>query len=412
MVTHLQLPNGLTVICEERPKTGKVAMKVSFKAGSIHESTDENGLTSLMQESCWGGTATRSRNQIANDIESRGGRFSSGPAATPNARHATATAPWMRAINRVRLSLSRYRQRNTARRARRNVQHHYDLSGSLYELFLDSDRQYSCAYYREPQMTLEEAQQAKKEHIAAKLYLNKPSLSVLDIGSGWGGLGLHLARNFNADVTGITLSEEQLAYANQRIQPREEHRVRFLLKDFRALDDRFDRIVSVGMFEHVGRPHYDTFFRQCAKLLKQDGVMLLHSIGRSDVPSWTNPFIDRYIFPGGYTPSLSEVLPAIERSGLKVMDMEILRLHYADTLRDWRARFTAQREKAKALYDETFCRMWEFYLAAAESAFRWQNLMVFQVQLAHHHEAVPLTRDYINDCERHFLDARATRRAG
>lgn len=331
---------------------------------------------------------------------------------TNSGPYATATAPWLRILNRVRLALSRHSSPIGISRARRNVQHHYDLSGRLYDLFLDEDRQYSCAYYREPGMSLEAAQEAKKQHIAAKLLLDRPGLSVLDIGSGWGGLGLYLSRNFDADVTGITLSNEQLAHANQRILPREEHRVRFLLKDFRKLDDRFDRIVSVGMFEHVGKAAFDTYFAQCAKLLKKDGVMVLHAIGRLDVPSWTNPFIAKYIFPGGYIPSLSEVVPPIERSGLKITDMEILRLHYADTLRDWRGRFMARRDEAKALYDEAFCRMWEFYLAASESAFRWQNLIVFQIQLAHDIEAVPLTRDYITDADRHVTARIQPRRAG
>ncbi|AZN72453.1 class I SAM-dependent methyltransferase [Georhizobium profundi] len=331
---------------------------------------------------------------------------------TNSGPYATATAPWMRALNRVRLALSQRSLRIGIGRARRNVQHHYDLSGKLYDLFLDEDRQYSCAYYREPEMSLEAAQRAKKEHIAAKLLLDRPGLSVLDIGSGWGGLGLYISRSFDADVTGITLSDEQLAYANRRILPREEHRVRFLLKDFRKLDDRFDRIVSVGMFEHVGKAAFDTYFAQSAKLLKRDGVMVLHAIGRLDVPSWTNPFITKYIFPGGYIPSLSEVIPPIERSGLKIMDVEILRLHYADTLRDWRERFMSRRDEAKALYDEAFCRMWEFYLAASESAFRWQNLMVFQIQLAHDIGAVPLTRDYIADAERQLTAHIQPRRTG
>lgn len=315
-----------------------------------------------------------------------------------------------RALLKLRGAFSRFAQMNTMPRARRNVQHHYDLSTELYDLFLDRDRQYSCAYFREPGMDLEQAQLAKKEHLAAKLYLKRPDLSILDIGSGWGGLGLHLAENFDADVTGVTLSDEQFRFSNNRIPPRMAARTRFLLKDFRNIDEKFDRIVSVGMFEHVGRPNYDTYFRKAAQLLKRDGVMVLHSIGQADRPTPTNPFIARHIFPGGYIPSLSEVLPAIERSGLMVTDVEILRLHYAETLKAWRERFMARREEAKALYDEAFCRMWEFYLAASESAFRWQKLMVFQIQLVHDQMAVPLTRDYITDDERAAAFARSPAR--
>lgn len=312
-----------------------------------------------------------------------------------------------RALVKLRGAFSRFTQMNTMPRARRNVQHHYDLSTELYDLFLDRDRQYSCAYFRDPGMDLEAAQLAKKEHLAAKLYLKQPDLSILDIGSGWGGLGLHLAENFDADVTGVTLSDEQHRFSNERIPARMANRTRFLLKDFRDIEDEFDRIISVGMFEHVGKPNYGTFFRKAARLLKRDGVMVLHAIGQADSPTPTNPFIARYIFPGGYIPSLSEVLPSIERSGLMVTDVEILRLHYAETLKAWRERFLARREEAKALYDEAFCRMWEFYLAASEAAFRWQKLMVFQIQLVHEQTAVPLTRDYITDDERAAAFARS-----
>lgn len=314
--------------------------------------------------------------------------------------YATSSVAWARVLERLRNGLTRFTQMNSMPRARRNVQHHYDLSTRLYDLFLDRDRQYSCAYFRDETMDIEQAQLAKKEHIAAKLYLKRPDLSVLDIGSGWGGLGLHLAQNFGADVTGVTLSEEQYRYSNGRVPRQMEHKARFLLKDFRNIEDKFDRIVSVGMFEHVGRPNYDMFFRKAAKLLKRDGVMVLHSIGQADSPTPTNPFIARYIFPGGYIPSLSEVFPSIERSGLMVTDVEILRLHYAETLKAWRERFMARRDEAKALYDEVFCRMWEFYLAASESAFRFQKLMVFQIQLVHDQTVLPLTRDYITDDER------------
>lgn len=289
---------------------------------------------------------------------------------------------------------------NSNARARRNVAHHYDLSGGLYDLFLDTDKQYSCAYFETPQDSLETAQLNKKRHLAAKLDL-KPSHKVLDIGSGWGGLGLHIAETTGADVTGITLSEEQLKVANERAAGAGlSGRVRFRLEDYRHTKGKFDRIVSVGMFEHVGVNGYDTFFRKAAQLLKEDGVMLLHSIGRVAGPGATDPWTAKYIFPGGYAPALSEVLPAIERAGLVVADIEILRLHYAATLKAWRERFLARRDDALALYDDRFCRMWEFYLAAAECGFRHCGLMVFQIQLARQQEAVPLTRNYIEERER------------
>ncbi len=306
----------------------------------------------------------------------------------------------MKLAESARYAMRRLQQINTASRARANVQHHYDLSGELYRLFLDEDMQYSCAYFARPDMTLDEAQLAKKRHIAAKLMM-RPELNVLDIGSGWGGLGLFLAKNFGVDVLGVTLSDEQHAVATERAHALGlEDRVHFEIRDYRDIQERFDRIVSVGMFEHVGVNHYRTFFNKCAKLLKPDGVMLLHAIGRSGPPAATAPFIRKYIFPGGYIPALSEVLPAIERAGLVVTDVEILRLHYAETLRMWRERFMANRDKAKAIYDERFCRMWEFYLAGSEAAFRWQDLMVFQIQVARRNDALPLTRDYMTDAER------------
>ncbi|MEI5677460.1 MULTISPECIES: cyclopropane-fatty-acyl-phospholipid synthase family protein [unclassified Mesorhizobium] len=309
-------------------------------------------------------------------------------------------ASWTKAVEGLRHAFRRFYQLNTAGRSRRNVQRHYDLSGELYKLFLDDDMQYSCAYFERPDMTLEEAQLAKKRHIAAKLRI-KPGQNVLDIGSGWGGLGLYLARTFDADVLGVTLSTEQHAVATERAHEEGlENHVHFELRDYRHLTERFDRIVSVGMFEHVGVNHYRTFFDKVATLLKPDGVMVLHSIGRSGPPSATNAFIRKHIFPGGYIPALSEVLPHIEKSGLMVSDVEVLRLHYADTLKNWRERFMANRERAKEIYDERFCRMWEFYLAGSEAAFRWQDLMVFQIQLTRRNDIVPLTRDYIGKCEK------------
>ena len=308
--------------------------------------------------------------------------------------------PWMKALAKIRYAFRFFRENNVASRSRKNVQHHYDLTGELYDLFLDADRQYSCAYFETPETGLEEAQLAKKRHIAAKMVMNRPGLSVLDIGCGWGGMGLYLARNLGARIKGVTLSDEQLAIARKRaVDGGLDAEVRFDLQDYRHVEEKFDRIVSVGMFEHVGRPHYDTYFKKSAELLKKDGVMLMHTIGRVDAPSTTNPFIEKYIFPGGYIPSMSEVMTSIERSGLVITDVEVLRLHYAETLKAWRERFMARREEAKKLYDEKFCRIWEFYLASSESAFRWQGLVVFQFQLAHDQQAVPLTRDYIQDAE-------------
>ncbi|MGO4523557.1 class I SAM-dependent methyltransferase [Microvirga sp. 2MCAF35] len=292
------------------------------------------------------------------------------------------------------------RAENDAIRSKRNVAHHYDLDGRLYSLFLDSDRQYSCAYFDHPDASLEEAQMAKKRHIAAKLLVD-PGHSVLDIGSGWGGMGLYLAQVAGAgSVKGITLSEEQLEAARKRSATAcLQDRVRFELQDYRDTKGSFDRIVSVGMFEHVGVSAYDAYFQACRSLLKPDGVMLLHTIGRTGTPYPTNPWITKYIFPGGHLPVLSELMPAVERAGLVVADIEVLRLHYAYTLKAWRERFMAHREEVLRLYDERFCRMWECYLAMSESAFRWQDAVVFQLQLARRNDVLPLTRDYIAERE-------------
>ena len=291
-------------------------------------------------------------------------------------------------------------QFNPIKRSRQNVAHHYDLDSRLYDLFLDKDKQYSCAYFRKGDETLDEAQEAKKHHIASKLLLNKPDLEVLDIGCGWGGMALTLARDYGARVTGITLSEEQLGIARQRAQAEGlEGRVRFEMLDYRKLNHKFDRIVSVGMFEHVGVRHYGQFFEIIKRNLVEDGVALVHSIGRNDGPGTTNPWINKYIFPGGYSPALSEVFGAVEKSGLWVTDCEVLRLHYAKTIAIWRERFAAKREQAIALYDERFARMFEFYLDAAELSFRVQGHMNFQLQLSPGIEAVPLTRDYMAEAE-------------
>lgn len=301
---------------------------------------------------------------------------------------------------RMRTLARRLRPTNNVTRSRRNVAHHYDLDDRLYTLFLDADRQYSCAYFEQPDMSLEEAQLAKKRHIAAKLLI-EPHHSVLDIGCGWGGLAFYLANLAGAArVTGITLSDEQLAVARGRASAQGlSNRVSFDLADYRNMSGTFDRIVSVGMFEHVGLQFYETYFRTCRDLLAEDGVMLLHTIGRMGPPYPTNPWIQRYIFPGGYLPSLSEMTAAVERAGLCVTDVEVLRLHYADTLRAWRRRFLARRNEAARLYDERFCRMWEFYLAASEATFRFEDTIVFQVQLARRNDVVPLTRGYIAERE-------------
>ncbi len=317
-------------------------------------------------------------------------------------------------ITKARTRLRRWArpltQFNPMGRARKNVAHHYDLSSALFDLFLDADRQYSCAYFAHPTMTLEAAQAAKKRHIALKLNLDRPDLKVLDIGSGWGGLALDLARDAKAEVLGITLSTEQLAMSNTRAQSSGlAERCRFELADYRSITGQFDRIVSVGMFEHVGVNHYDAFFAKLRDLLAPDGVVLLHTIGRTTGPGATDPWTTKYIFPGGYTPAMSEVLAAIERSGLYVMDVEVLRLHYAETLKAWRSRFLKNRSRAAALYDERFCRMWELYLASAEMSFRYARNVVFQFQLAKRLDAVPLTRDYMLEPER---AARSASRAG
>ncbi|MFT8522536.1 class I SAM-dependent methyltransferase [Gluconobacter oxydans] len=303
--------------------------------------------------------------------------------------------------DRLRYVTRAWKTLNSLKKSRSNVAHHYDLNGTLYDLFLDKDRQYSCAYFAREDMTLEEAQIAKKRHIASKLNLDRPGLEVLDIGCGWGGMALTLAKDYGAKVLGITLSREQLEVARKRAKEEGlEGQVRFELIDYRNLHQQFDRIVSVGMFEHVGPPQFEAFFKQLKACLKPDGVALIHSIGRMDGPGTTNPWIQKYIFPGGYSPALSETLAAIERSGLWMTDCEVLRLHYARTLAEWRKRFDANRDKIQALYDERFVRMFEFYLVGAELAFRVQGHMNFQLQLTRSIDAVPFTRDYMFARER------------
>lgn len=303
---------------------------------------------------------------------------------------------WQRRMGGMRRGLRRMAQYNPAARARANVAHHYDLSHELYELFLDADLQYSCAYFRHPCDTLERAQAQKKAHIAAKLLI-EPGMHVLDIGCGWGGMALTLARDHGASVTGITLSEEQHAIATRRAaEAGLSDRVEFRLSDYRELDGSFDRIVSVGMFEHVGVPHYDTYFEQVRDRLAPDGVALIHTIGRSGPPGTTNAWVSKYIFPGGYVPALSEFSAAIERTGLTTTDVEIWRLHYAETLRHWHERFVEREARAQALYDARFCRMWRYYLIASELTFRHGAQVVFQAQIAHRKDAVPITRDYLH----------------
>ncbi len=302
---------------------------------------------------------------------------------------------WDKWFLRAELLWRGFQQANPLGTAREHVAHHYDLSSELYDLFLDADRQYSCGYFPEPGMTLDEAQEAKKRHIAAKLCL-EPGQKVLDIGSGWGGLGLYLARHADIEVTGVTLSSEQHKLSRQRAaEAGLMDQVGFHLRDYREQAGSYDRIVSIGMFEHVGRPHYQEFFDKISSLLRDDGVALIHTIADRGVPTATNAWMRKYIFPGGHCPSFSEVLPAIERAGLWVTDIEIWRLHYAETLRLWREAFMANRDKAVALYDERFCRMWEFYLAGSEVGFRRFGMIVAQIQLTKSIDAVPLTRDYM-----------------
>jgi cyclopropane-fatty-acyl-phospholipid synthase len=306
------------------------------------------------------------------------------------------TSTIVRTINRIRTTALLWGQRNNPLRSRRNVAHHYDLGDPLYALFLDSNWQYSCAYFETDEQSLDDAQLAKKRHVAGKLRLESGH-RVLDIGCGWGGLACYLAETAGAaEVLGVTLSQEQLARARRTAGERGlTDRVRFDLTDYRAVRGKFDRIVSVGMFEHVGLRHYAAFIDTCRELLADDGVMLLHTIGCTDAPGLTNPWLTRYIFPGGHLPSLSDIVAVVERSGLIITDIETLRFHYADTLKAWRANFMERRAEAVAMFDERFCRMWEYYLAMAEAAFRFDTVVVFQIQMTKRRDAVPRTRDYI-----------------
>ena len=304
--------------------------------------------------------------------------------------------PLKNAVDAVRFRLDRI---NMARRSKRNVAHHYDLSDRLYDLFLDADRQYSCAYYTDPANSLDEAQWDKKAHIAAKLAL-EPGMRVLDIGCGWGGMALYLHAQTGAEVLGVTLSEEQLKVARRRAEEAGvADKVRFELIDYRAVTGPFDRIVSVGMFEHVGPAHYRTFFRKCRNLLTPDGVMLIHTIGRAGGPGVTDAFTAKYIFPGGYIPALSEIVRGYEGTKLMCTDVEVLRLHYAYTLEAWYHRTVAAKDRIIALYDERFFRMWTFYLAGSLVSFRYGGMVNYQLQFARNRHTLPITRDYLRRAE-------------
>jgi len=284
---------------------------------------------------------------------------------------------------------------NKSLRSKRNVSHHYDISEKLYDLFLDSNRQYSCAYFKNEDDSLEEAQMNKIDHIIKKLNI-KPNQKILDIGSGWGTLAINIAKKSKASVTGITLSKNQLEYSNKKAKEMNlNNQLKFKLIDYRELNEKFDRVVSVGMFEHVGRKFYKTYFNVVSKLLKDNGVALIHTIGSSNPPRDPHPWITKYIFPGGYTPSLSEIARPIEESGLIISDLEILRMHYSHTLRHWKDRFISKKDTVLEMFDEKFYRMWEFYLASCEMAFKWGDQVVFQLQLTKDNGSIPITRDYI-----------------
>ena len=298
-------------------------------------------------------------------------------------------------MNRLRGSYRYLTNFNFIKKSKMNVSHHYDIKDSLYDLFLDPKRQYSCAYFKDENDSLEVAQNNKIQHIIKKLNI-KPNQKVLDIGSGWGSLAIDIAKAANCEVTGITLSDNQLKYANQKAKEMNlDNQVKFKLMDYRELNEKFDRIVSVGMFEHVGRKFYKKFFNQVEKLLKEDGIALIHTIGSVNPPRDPHPWITKYIFPGGYTPSLSEVTNPIENAGLIVTDIEVLRLHYSHTLRHWKENCIRNKEKIIKMFDEKFFRMCEFYLAGCEIAFKWGDQVVYQFQLTKNYRSTPVTRDYI-----------------
>ena len=298
-------------------------------------------------------------------------------------------------INKLRGSYRYLTNFNFIKKSKMNVSHHYDISDDLYDLFLDPKRQYSCAYFKNENDSLETAQNNKIQHIIKKLNI-KPNQKVLDIGCGWGSLAIDVAKSAECKVTGITLSENQFKYCTQKAKELNlENQLTFKLMDYRELNDKFDRIVSVGMFEHVGRKFYNKFFKQIDNLLDKDGVSLIHTIGSVNPPRDPHPWITKYIFPGGYTPSLSEVTTPIEKAGLIVSDIEVLRLHYAHTLRHWKENCIKNKEKIISMFDEKFFRMWEFYLAGCEMAFKWGDQVVYQFQLTKNYTSTPVTRDYI-----------------
>lgn len=396
---------GELILIDARGRTHRVGDPKSGPAVTIRLHDPRLHRTFLMNprlaigEAYMDGTLTVERGSIYDFLDLIGLNIGEGTAG-----------PLDRWILSARRLWRRFEQANPLGGAQRNVAHHYDLSEELYRLFLDEDMQYSCAYFVEAGISLDHAQEAKKRHIAAKLAM-APGQKVLDIGSGWGGLALYLASTADVEVTGLTLSREQLRVAQARAEKAGlADRVHFHLRDYREERGTYDRIVSVGMFEHVGVPHYGEFFDTVYRLLRQDGVALLHTIAHRGPPSNTNAWLRKYIFPGGYCPAMSEILPVTERTGLWVTDVEVLRLHYAETLRHWRERFLANWDKAKALYDERFCRMWEFYLAGSEMAFRRQGHIVSQIQLAKTVDALPITRDYMVDWERGPGSARPAKR--
>jgi len=312
--------------------------------------------------------------------------------------------PLQKVLRSVSRALKHFQQANPVGKAQKNVAHHYDLGNEFYKLFLDEGMHYSCAYFRNDNETLEQAQRNKLRLIAAKLNL-KSGLRILDIGSGWGGLAIYLATLENVDVTGVTLSKEQHALASEKVQRLGlSDRVRFLLTDYRNVSERFDRIVSVGMFEHVGVHHYAEFFAKINALLHDDGLMLLHSIGHMSPPGTASPWLRKYIFPGAYSPALSEVFTEVEKASLWVTDLEFLRVHYAKTLNHWCRRFEDNRDKIARMYDERFCRMWEFYLVSAEMMFRTGSQLVFQMQLARRRDAAPIVRDYVTQLQRRYAE--------
>jgi len=307
--------------------------------------------------------------------------------------------PTQKVLRRWLKKIKKLHQKNKLTSSRKNVQHHYDLSNDFYRLFLDEELNYSCAYFQNENMSLEDAQIAKKRHIASKLNLDN-TCKVLDIGCGWGGMAIYLAEEFGCEVVGVTLSDEQYALANQRIKSQNlQHKVTIKLMDYRDVTDQFDRVVSVGMFEHVGVNHYLEYFKKIKSLLTDEGCAVIHSIGRKGGPGTTGAWIRKYIFPGGYSPALSETFSEIEKSGLWVTDCEILRLHYAKTLFEWDKRFQQNREKIAHMFDEKFCRMWEFYLIISEFSFLYGKHMNFQIQLTKNVNSLPITRDYIQQIE-------------